>query len=728
MKTLSDPLFFCYKSAGRPAVRYITGSTVYEECLQNGRFFGLYWSSACQAQRENLVEHIPSKPQDIMWQRLGSFSLEIDGQLLDGFWEYLGGYLQTGSNGKKETVVELRHTIRPVTVKVITGLDGTPILSRRLEITNTGTIPAALGSVCPFRGQLWQNLLTANFGDSLHIRMPFDSGKNSEFSLGYIETCIPDTGLQGLEGNFVWEDIKTEYYVQKHPNRKTFGTPYYIIRNNLTGEVFFTALAWSGGFEMNLWFDRTRHCLSMDFGPIGAAPLRVIAPQETVSTPVVHIGPMHSEFDDSIAQWYAHLRKSVLPKRPQGKEMYTVAARVVEHPGDWILREIDIAEEMGAEAFMVDAGWYGDRFGEWTENRGDWFEGDFLPKGGLAGIRDYVRNKGMLFGLWMEPEALSTKSKLYAAHPDWRVTYDGNNTETMADESVLDFANPAAAAFIRDTIHEVIGDKKLDFFKLDSNMYITEGCRHLVDGYAENQTWRHLECLYGIFEDALKQYPDVAFENCAAGGGRNDLGMLSRFHYAAQSDWSVFPFSIRAINGMTLFLPPETLCYYHNHIMTASQMTDIDTHLRVALFCSPIFVGYGSQEADRNTLYFDKTKEYTELLKTFCRPIMSHPRVYHHTPDIGLFTPAEWCVLEYGDEEQKNGYAGLFRLGRKPESDVYRFCPRGVRPGTDYEVTLHNSENRFVCSGRELLSTGIEVRLGSTNGSELILYRALQLP
>jgi hypothetical protein len=28
--------------------------------------------------------------------------------------------------------------------------------------------------------------------------------------------------------------------------------------------------------------------------------------------------------------------------------MYTIAGRVVEEPGDWILKEIDIAAEMGA--------------------------------------------------------------------------------------------------------------------------------------------------------------------------------------------------------------------------------------------------------------------------------------------------------------------------------------------------------------------------------------------
>ena len=35
-------------------------------------------------------------------------------------------------------VVELRHAVRPITVRVHTVLDGTPILTRWLEIINTG--------------------------------------------------------------------------------------------------------------------------------------------------------------------------------------------------------------------------------------------------------------------------------------------------------------------------------------------------------------------------------------------------------------------------------------------------------------------------------------------------------------------------------------------------------------------------------------------------------------
>jgi len=81
--------------------------------------------------------------------------------------------------------------------------------------------------------------------------------------------------------------------------------------------------------------------------------------------------------------------------------MYTVAGRVVEEPDEWILREVDIASETNAEAFMVDAGWYGDEFSDWPDNRGDWFEGNCLSAEGMKTIREYFHRKGMLFGLWV---------------------------------------------------------------------------------------------------------------------------------------------------------------------------------------------------------------------------------------------------------------------------------------------------------------------------------------
>jgi alpha-galactosidase len=154
----------------------------------------------------------------------------------------------------------------------------------------------------------------------------------------------------------------------------------------------------------------------------------------------------------------------------------------------------------------------------------------------------------------------------------------------------------------------------------------------------------------------------------------------------------------------------------------AHQMADPDTHLRVTLFAQPIFVGFGAQNADRSTAYFRKTRRYVELNKEFCRPVLaSHPRVYHHTPDIGLHAPADWCVLEYARADRARGYAGVFKLtgAREP----YRLRVRGADESADYDVTFDNAGRTVGISGHRLAREGLEIFLDTPLTSELVLYR-----
>ena len=708
-----------HKSGTREAARYVSDSTVHEEALENGRWIGLYWSASGQVQRENIAAGLPGL--GTLEFPLHAFELEIDGQDLRNHWEFVSSSELLGSRpGTREAVVELRHAVRAITVKVITRLDGTPFLARYLEITNTGKTPAALSRVSPWSGLLWTWSKSAHWGE-----LPIDAHK--PFTLGYFDSLS-----QGSEGNFRWEYLPTgSRRIEGTNGHSGFGNPFAIVRNRVTGETAVISLAWSGNWYAEFWNDpyrdlsnrpnRWNNGVSLGFrmGPQGPAPLRVIEPGETITTPETHLGILHGGEDEGVASWHNHLRVSVIPPRPKGKEMYSIAGRVVEEPDRWILKEIEIAAEMGVQAFMVDAGWYGDTFNPWPDQRGDWCVGKWLPNG-LKACRDLCHKHGMLFGLWMEPETVGSKSRLLKEHADWLLRTD-NGREVA---QVLDLANPEAAAFLQREVVRVIREHQLDFFKIDYNARIHEGGQHNRHGFSESEGWRHYETLYATFDQVRREMPDVALECCSSGGGRNDLGMVSRFHYACESDFSMFPRSIRAINGLTLFLPPESLCYYHNHMPQAHQKADLDTHLRVTLFAQPIFVGFGAQDANRSTPYFEKTKRYIRLAKEFTAPVLAaKPVVYHHTPDIGLYAPADWCVLEYGAADRSRGYVGVFRLING--SGEYLLRPRGVDMAAQYQVTLDNQRQVFRASGRELAQTGLTVRLDSGLTSELVLYDRL---
>jgi len=725
-KSSTSTIDIAFHQAGkRPAARYVSATAVCEEALEHGRWIGLYWSATGYVHRESVVAELPGstlpstavmgvKPGlDSRIHPLHTFELEIDGQSLHNRWELVNSTQRPGQRpGTTEAVVELKHQVRPVTVKVVTRLDGSPVLVRYLEITNTGKAPAALGSVSPWSGVLW-NTNTTPAGHQTNANPSFDERRQSKFTLGYLATSA-----WGCEGDLVWQPLPQEHFRIERADACVWGSPYYILRNEATGELFFLGLAWSGNFFAEFAY-RYGSLLSFRIGPLAHAPLRVIAPGETVTSPEVHLGPMHGSFDEAVSRWHQHMRASVIPPRPKGKAMFTSGNRNVDEPGEWIKREIDIAAEMGLEAFMIDAGWHGEKFGIYPANMGDWNAGDWLPDG-MAGLREYTHKKGMLFGLWHAPEGIYKDTKLFRDHPDWELKTDGDR-EITPEWKVLNLVKPEAAKYFTDWIRKTIKDFKLDFYKIDGAGFFYEGGQNLIHGFAENEYWRHYELVYATYDRIRKEFPEVCLENCCGGGNRNDLGMLSRFHYASESDYTVMPYSIRAINTMSLFIPPESILYYCNAMQNAHLTADVDTPLRVGLFGMLVFVGFGSQSATRSTQYFEKVRRYIGLHKGFCRPVLTgQPVVYHHTPDIGLFKPADWCVLEYAAPDRSRGYAGVFRLGTG--AGEYRLRLRGVDAAAEYEVTLDNAAQVFRMSGRDLALTGLPIALDSALTSELIMY------
>ena len=130
-----------------PTLTYRSGLVVYQESLTRGQFVGRGWNGAgyTNPESERLNPAVQASPQ--------AFWVELDGQLLHSHWEWAGFRREESLRGL-HAIVELRHTVRPVTVRVHTLLDGTPVLARWLEIVNTADRPAALAAAFPWSGVL----------------------------------------------------------------------------------------------------------------------------------------------------------------------------------------------------------------------------------------------------------------------------------------------------------------------------------------------------------------------------------------------------------------------------------------------------------------------------------------------------------------------------------------------------------------------------------------------
>lgn len=701
------------RSGPEPGVRFSSELTVCDEALRSGHWVNRYWLSTGMVKPEF---HLEGEKNSFQGAPMDAFELGIEGQDLGGSWRWVKATRQEVKNPDGLLVtIELASTVRPIAVKLHTLLSGGPVLVRWLEITNTGAQPTAITRVSPWSGIIWS---TPQYRERV--------AKQGEpvFEFAYAESQE-----WGHEGAWRFEPVvNATRTIAGTRGKSGWGHPTFFARNRATGEWFVASLGWSGNWTYHLTgtedeaHDRAR--LFFNMGPSAADPaLRVLAPGETVKSPETHVLMMRADFDRVVQTLHEHVRRNVLPPPIPGRE-YQVESNhrgyIVDHEDEaGLKREIDLAADVGAEEFLIDAGWYGPEPNRWGQNVGDWYAGKWLPND-LGPVREYARSKGLLFGLWVEIESVGSAATLRAKHPDWILTRNG---KPVSGGRQLDLANPEVARWMESEIVRIIEKYDLDMFRIDYNNAMEAGGNRVKDGFVENTLWRHVETLYGIFDRVRARFPRVIFQNCSGGGGRLDLGILRRFHNTELSDWMRGPRGLKVLNGMTWILPPEILLRtFGTEVGEHATDGDLDQQLRTVMLCRPIFRGISPTMEEFNPILRARIRESVERFKRVIRPIMVGSRVYHHTPVLPISEPSPWLVLEYATKDSTRAVAGLFRTAQSGE-DTFVFKPRGLDLGRTYLVTFSNTGHKVPLTGARLMD-GIPVRLEAAMTSELLLFEA----
>lgn len=677
-------------------VRYDSGPLLYEEQLVDTRYIGSYVSPIGR------IEHRP-RPGPRSWGQ-EAFQLEIDGQSLHRGWEWTSATdAPPPRDGILHHVTTLSHATRSIRVHVHTTLDGTPVLQRWLEVQNTGATPAALGRVCPWSGRLWPS---PTFGAA-----PAPTGP---YRVGYF------AGNQfGAEGHFAWHALGTlPLEIGEWQGHSGWGHPLAYIQDEATGQTYILQLAWSGNWRLRI--DPRGGMTTVAIGPAAPAPQRIIAPGETVTTPSVSIGCVIGDLTTAVQALHAHQRRTL---RPSSSERHT--CRVLFNTWSYaeaelaesgLLDQVEMAAEFGADAFVVDAGWWGNPGEDWFRQRlGTWHTASRLPNG-LEPIYARARERGLLCGLWVWIEGATSDSPIIQQHPDWLVHIDGRPRERM-----LDLAKPDCAAWVESEIVRLIERYALDIFRIDYNEGPGEGGTNPRAGYEENALWRHYEALYAIFDRVRERYPRLILENCASGGRRSDLGMLRRFDYTQISDYFILPRAVRILSGMMLALPPEALMRMTGTVMDAYIRGDLDSQLRLTVLAGqPCLTAPAPTRIALRPAVRDRICHFVALFRDRIRPWLPTARAFHHDPELPGNEPTGWCTLELASAAADRAAVGVFRLAG-PTADTRVIHPRGLAREGEYRVYRDSDQSTLRMTGDRLMETGLRIRLGAPLTSELVL-------
>lgn len=375
--------------------------------------------------------------------------------------------------------------------------------------------------------------------------------------------------------------------------------------------------------------------------------------------------------------------------------------------------------------YWIDAGWFGD--GEfdftnemitlhWAQRAGSWYPNKQGYPDGMKPIGDLLREIGMGFVLWFEPERVVAGTELHRQHPEWLLGPTFEHAE-LGDCFLLDFGNPEARRFITDRVSDLITEGGLTCYRQDANwLEPAVMCRANDE---PNRIGMHeirfVEGLYAFYDELLARHPGLYIDNCATGGKRLDLEMVSRsinlWRSDMQTDHEYDPIIAQTqTQGLALWTPVSTaLCPSEDRYVLRSTLGP------------GIMVQWCRLMLDRKEniameLIHELMREVHEVRKYFLGDF--YPLISFSLADD------TWAASQYDRPDLGGGIVLAFRRRRSPGPSM-TVVLMGLDPKADYEMRSRDGGDTFTATGKALLSDGFSIEIEDKPGSALFEYKRL---
>ncbi|GAA1611573.1 alpha-galactosidase [Kribbella sancticallisti] len=449
------------------------------------------------------------------------------------------------------------------------------------------------------------------------------------------------------------------------------GTPSFGFR---TGEVWAVHTAWSGNHAT--------------FAELGLAGLRVLgggelllpgevvlAPGEKYTTPWLYAA--HGEGLDQVAgAFHDTLRaRGTHPTSPRPVVLNTWEAVYFDHDLESLTELAQYGARVGAERFVLDDGWFRHRRSD-RAGLGDWqVDPEVWPKG-LGPLVDAVRELGMEFGLWFEPEMVNEDSDLARAHPGWIMAPGDRLPLRGRYQQVLNLTIPDAFDHVLQAISSLVAEHRIDYLKWDHNRDLVEaGDRSTGAPRVHAQT----AAVYALMDELRRRHPWLEIESCSSGGGRVDLEILQRTDRVWASD-CIDALERQQIQRWTgLLLPPELV---GAHVGAPTAHTTHRTH-SLAFRAATALFGHFGIEWDLRTASageLDELAAWVQLYKQERALIHSGTAVHSDYSDDALWAHGYVCPL--GDRAIFAFVAMATTAAGRPG----RIRLPGLRPDVSYRI------------------------------------------
>lgn len=599
--------------------------------------------------------------------------------------------------GRKTLKMTQRDTYYPLEVtSYIRVLPEFDILEKWVEIKNTGKIEAIKienlqsASVC----------LPANEYELIHM-----AGKWArEFQLRHTRLTA---GIKTLQSR----------------DFKSFNTPnWFTVRPvdekaDTAGSAWFGTVQYSGNWRID--FDKAFNGRLQIIGGVNFWDTKwKLKPGQSFKSPKFIIGYSGNGSEDASRKLRTYVRETILPEKWQNKPRpvlyngwYTTGTNI---NAEKLLELAVVAKEIGVELFVVDDGWFKGRnnvkagLGDWTADKNK------FPNG-LQPMIKKINAMGMDFGIWVEPEMVNPNSDLYRAHPDWVLYFPHRTRHEWRNQLVLNLAREDVYQYLLSALSKLLSNNNIKYIKWDHNRALTDpGWPSAPADKRREVRIRYVNNLYRLIDTLRDRFPEVLIENCSSGGGRVDLGMLSRMDQAWVSD-NTDPIDRLFIQyGYLSAFPANTMVSWVTHKDHHQLHPSLDFKFDVSM-SGVLGIGYDITKWTEEELQLAKDK--VALYKKI-RPLVQQGTLYR------LISPFETnkVALEYVSDDRSSAVVFCYNMaeymgGSIPEIQSETIRLQGLDPKASYKIT---SLGNKVYKGDFLMNIGISWPVGGAYKSNIL--------
>jgi len=474
-----------------------------------------------------------------------------------------------------------------------------------------------------------------------------------------------------------------------------------------TGAVLGGTLAWSGSFQFAFEIDWTNRLRALcGANPFGSSYR--LAAGRVFRTPSMLWSFSAAGKGEMSRNFHRWARKYGIRDgdKPRPVLLNNWEATYFDFDEQRIVSLFDGAKQLGADLFLLDDGWFGNKYPRNNDDAGlgDWeVNKKKLPRG-LSHLADEATKRGIQFGIWLEPEMVNPASELFDAHPDWVIRQPHRELLLGRNQLTLDLTRPEAKEFTWQVIDDTLGPHPgIHYVKWDCNRFVTQpGSTYLPPEEQSHLLIDYQWALYEVMARMAAKYPNVMAMLCSGGSGRTDYAALKHFHSFWASD-NTDPLQRIYIQwGFSHFFPANAISAHVTDMGDRPHKLATDVAL-----CGALGVDRDVQKMsphERQTV-----AAAVALYKERLRDLIARADLYR------LESPYERprCALNYVSPDRSHAVLFVYQLR---ESAMPPVKPRGLDPARRYRVREINlpagrksrlSLHDQVVDGAALMAAGV---------------------